>query len=79
MFMMKWERIASNGALVKVTTNKNDIFIGTLLPIYNIVNDNNRIVTEIFLSQHPSHKGEDFGCVGLFTSDIANIKVLESI
>lgn len=77
--MMKWERIASNGDLVKITTNKNDIFIGQLLPMYNIVNDNNRIVAEIFLSQHPSHKGEDFGCVGLFTSDIVNIEVLESI
>lgn len=64
-------RIAQEGSLVQVTTTDGDIFTGTLLPMYFVIQDNNEISVELYLSQHESHKGIPFGTVGL---DVRYIK-----
>ncbi|SDB27486.1 hypothetical protein SAMN02910417_02031 [Eubacterium oxidoreducens] len=58
---------------MQITTTKGDVFTGTLLPMYFVIQDNNEISVEFYLSQHESHKGLPFGTVGLTVRDVKSI------
>ena len=74
--MNSYKRIVREKCLVRVTTVKNEEFIGTLLPMYFIITENDAVSAEIYLSQHQRHKGKDFGTVGFPLSYIKSIEKL---
>ena len=75
--MSELNRIAREGDIVQITTNKGDIYTGTLLPSHFIIQNNGQISTEIYITQHRMYKSRRFGAVGLSVQDIKDIKLIK--
>ena len=72
--MASYQRNFREGNIVKITTTRDEEFIGTLLSMYYIITENNTFSVEIYIKQHKKHQGNDFGTVGFPMSYIKTIE-----
>lgn len=75
--MYQYERIATTGDVIRVTTTKNEVFTGFLSHYNNIITQNGIPDMEIFLTQHKSHEGKDYGHVCLPISSIKEVELVK--